>query len=1256
MDLYINPITVSFLSQAMILVCLAAYFFFAHWIPRRQSFDLYFSLSMFFHFVYAVFAFGEHAFYSGWDVVCVFSQDVALFWGSIFFVLSAYNYSPKSGLWKKEKIYVLIFFAVFFVQEFLICKERYYSVFALKLVVWRDTYSQLCLPLTYLWAVVVYYRHSLTIRKKSTFWGFLKWLFDTPKDRERKAARSFAWTAVVIGVVAIIGTAGDDFIPEIIQTPLISIGVMVSILSLELTYINNISDNSSYKTKFLGVSMVVFLIAINLTNWSVTMRAVHDLVANPDELQSAMNQPIQDGSGYRFELTPIEYAEGFDAAVYRDSKFVYKLTNLHEARSFRKGTIIAESSPQAIQLPFSFNFFDLSYTQIYPYNRGAIFFEPDIAGADMRWRYAERPMIVPVLTRVSFHDHNKQSPTSMMTWQTIGDEVIISWYMDAVESPVKKDIEFHVVLTHSAIEWHFVKFPLVNEPPLGQIEIPVWFSGLLPGSLKEKGYRAPENFVLENYNTHWIKPTGFVQDNALSAKEFMHSYSQPFALLSLGGGVLVVWLMNIFINKNISTPLNELKLTLNQLNQGNLGVRAKAFFPDEFGFFARTFNRMADSIQSNTKALQLEHERLEQQVIFRKHELKKQIQERSQIVQALKLNEQKMSTLLNNMNGVAYKRSSRQGKFPFSFVRGRCRQMTGLEPGEFFDSGGLRFDDLINFQDRAFFDAELCRCVEEKKTLALRYKFTKPTGENRCFWDQARPVFDQNGSFRFFEGLITDVTEESDAEESLEIAKAAAETANDAKNVFLTHMSHEIRTPLNAVLGYSQILLRDSDLPVNYREPVQMIEASGSHLIALIDDILDFSKIESGLIELRESAFDLGVVCKVLDGWFSDRCDLQNIRWHSEMPHPNQWFVTGDESKLRQTLLNLLSNAVKFTSVGEISFRVFQPVEGRDIWRFEIHDTGYGISEEAHKVIFEPFVQHEAGFQKGGTGLGLAIASRHVELMGGRLGLISELGVGSTFHFEIPLPKLVWAQEPSLERTIFSDSRYSDGVTVAGFRKLPAGVHLTALIVDDIEVNRDVINESLKRMGVRTWEAQDGRSAVDFATGQGNGLDVIFMDIRMPILNGVDAMKEIRRRLPGQKPFIVAFSASILGQEKKDFIAAGFDELLTKPFRFQDLELLIEKIIGKPLIADAETLKNKGTESSSIRDAEGIQDQEKFEVSDEMRTSLLVAAENGQVTELDRLLRLLAMSDPGAEEWVRHQRKLIQKLDLIKLAELIRNL
>ena len=1256
MDLYINPITVSFLSQAMILVCLGAYFFFAHWVPRRQPFDLYFSLSIFFHFVYTVFAFGEHAFYSGWDVVCLFTQDGALFWGAIFFVLSAYMYSPKSGLWKKEKAYVLLFFTAFFVQEIFVYWERYYSIFALKLVFWRDTYTQLCLPLTYLWALVVYYRQSLTPRKKSNARGFLKWLFNTPIDRERRAARSFAWTAVIIGFVAIIGTAGDDFIPEMIQTPLISIGVMVSILSLELTYINNISENSSYKTKFLGVSMVVFLIAISLTNWSVTMRAVHDLLANPDELHNAMNQPIQDGSGYRFELTPLEHAEGIDDVDYQDSNFVYKLTNLHEARSFRKGTIIQEDYSQAIQLHFSFNFFDRSYTQIYPYNRGAILFEPGIAGADMRWRYGERPMIVPALTRVSFHDHNIESPTSMMTWQANGDEVIISWFMDAEESPVKKDIEFHVVLTHSAIEWHFVKFPLVNEPPLGQIEIPVWFSGLLPGPLNEKGYSAPENLVLENYDTHWIKPTGFVQDNALFGKEFIHSYSQPFAFLSLGGGVLVVWLMNIFINKNISTPLNELQVALGQLNQGNLGVRAKALFPDEFGFFARTFNRMADSIQNNTKALELEHERLEQQVISRKLELKKQIRERSQIVQALKLNERKMSTLLNNINGVAYKRSSRHGKFPFAFVRGRCLQMTGLAPEEFFNSGGLRFDDHINFQDRVFFGAELSRCVEEKRTLALRYKFTKPTGENCCFWDQARPVFDQSGAFRFFEGLITDVTEESEAEESLEIAKAAAETANDAKNVFLNHMSHEIRTPLNAVLGYSQILLRDSGLPGNYREPVHMIEASGSHLIALIDDILDFSKIESGLIELRESAFDLGAVCKVLDGWFSDRCALQNIRWRSEMPESNRWFVTGDESKLRQALLNLLSNAVKFTSEGEVSFRVFQPLKRRDIWRFEIQDTGYGISEEAHQIIFEPFVQHEAGFQKGGTGLGLAIASRHVELMGGRLGLSSKLGVGSTFYFEIPLPNLVQGGEPHLEKSTFSNSRYSEEATVEGFKKLPFGVHLNALIVDDIEVNRDVISEALKQMGVRAWQVKDGQSAVDFTTAKGEGLDLIFMDIRMPRLNGVDAMKEIRRRLPGAKPFIVAFSASTLGQEKQDFIEAGFDEFLAKPFRFQDLESIIEKVIGKSLIVDTEILKNNGSEMSPVCADEGTQDQEKFAVSDEMRTSLLAAAENGQATELDQLLSQLSMSGPGAEAWVHHQRKLVQNLDLMKLAELIRDL
>ncbi len=1266
MEILITPISVSFLTQALILAALAGYFFVGHWLPRRRPFDLHHSLFIFFHFLYTFFGALEQGLYGGWDIVALFSQDVVLFFGSVFFVLSAYHYSLGNGLWKKEKKWVYLYILIFATQEGFVYYERYWTLFYERKVNWRSFENELLLPITYFWAVIVYYRQSLSLVSKhdnlkgsqriswlSKVAGAILELFRYPNTRELRAARLFAGAALIPGVVAVIEMLGDRILLEVLIDPLIAIGVMLTIIVWVLTYINHISENSSYKTKFLGISMILFLMAINLTCWSVTMSAVLRESKDPDGAVDSLRNPIQSGTGYRFNLEVMEGAEG------RDQVYGYSAERLapDEVRSFTPGIIIHESSPQPIELPFILRFFGKEYRTIFPYNRGAIFLDGIIDGSDMRWRYSERPLIVPALMRKVFHEYGERAEKQKMTRKIVENQMVISWFMGREYSGYDEGIEFHVVLSHSAIEWHFVKFPVMNEPPIGQVEIPVWYSGLLPGKPADSKWISPENVDLGAESTFHVPANGFVQDNTLDARKFIHGYAAPFAVLGLVGGAFVCWLMNLFLYQIISKPLASMESTLRRINQGEIGLRAQVFFSDEFGYFAKIFNRMADSIQNNTRALIQEKERLEEQVDLRKEELMRQIQERSRLASAHESNQQKMTMLLSNLTGAAYQKSVDEYGYSLIYMSEGCSAVFGYTADELSSGKRRGLHSLIHEDDRKEYEKQLLKSRDEGVSYSEQYRFRRMDGEWRWALDEGRPVFYPNGEFRFFEGLINDVTQENQAKLSLELAKQKAESANRAKGVFVGYMSHEIRTPLNAILGYSQLLLREPTLPANYREPVEMIEISGAHLMALIDDILDFSKIQSGQSELRPVVFDIVSLCKILDGWFVERCASKGLRWQVVGPAAEKCFVHGDESKLRQVLLNLLSNSIKFSNEGTVTLRVAENPDKPGIWRFEVSDTGPGIPESAQQKIFEPFVQHDAGISKGGTGLGLAIASRHVELMGGKLQLESKVDKGATFYFEIALSKLDAGPDTLSSKKSLISHPYAvtDSEKV---RTLPEGVTLRAMIVDDVQVNREVMQESLARIGVQTWSARDGQEAIELLADLDCKIDVIFMDIRMPRMDGKTALKKIQSQLPGEKPSVIAFSASTLEQEQKELLDIGFDGFFPKPFRFVDLESLIAKLINAPLVVggnEAGIQRSMDVDGErdwiDVRSASG-----EAEISASLLNEMMQAIDYGQITELDRLLNQYSEQGDLQGKWVSKNRKHLQRLELSRLKEELQKL
>ncbi len=332
----------------------------------------------------------------------------------------------------------------------------------------------------------------------------------------------------------------------------------------------------------------------------------------------------------------------------------------------------------------------------------------------------------------------------------------------------------------------------------------------------------------------------------------------------------------------------------------------------------------------------------------------------------------------------------------------------------------------------------------------------------------------------------------------LEKTKLEAEAANHAKSAFLANMSHEIRTPLNAILGYCQILRRHIDFNDRQISEVKALAQNGEQLLALINDVLDLSKIEAGRMELQNSDFDLTGLIENVSKTFEMRCKEKALDWRVEwQPAPPSTFVVhGDEGKLRQVLNNLLSNAVKFTDAGEIVLRLVTTPSGNGVSRVAFHviDTGIGIAVEDQAKIFRAFDQITSDEAREGTGLGLPIAQKHVVLMGGHLGVISTPGDGSQFFFTLPF-------------TPDSESVVAISEDADLFIHLAEETPVKALVVDDVDDNRAVLARLLQDLGVEVQTAEHGGQVLHRLAA--HGPDIVFMDIRMRVVDGLSAVREI---------------------------------------------------------------------------------------------------------------------------------------------------
>lgn len=416
--------------------------------------------------------------------------------------------------------------------------------------------------------------------------------------------------------------------------------------------------------------------------------------------------------------------------------------------------------------------------------------------------------------------------------------------------------------------------------------------------------------------------------------------------------------------------------------------------------------------------------------------------------------------------------------------------------------------------------------------------------------------------------VATDISEAKRAEEALREAKEAAEAANRAKSTFLATMSHELRTPLNAILGFTQLMERDTVLVPRQREFLATINRSGEHLLDLINDVLEMSKIEAGQIVLHPSSFDLHHCLRTLQEMFKIRAQGKGLSLHFEIGSEVPQYVLTDEGKLRQVLINLLGNAVKFTNQGGVALRlqtqqVTEPDQQSVRLIFEVQDTGRGIPPEETQQLFQPFVQATRGAQsQEGTGLGLAISRQFVQLMGGEISLASQVGQGSCFRFEIP----VHCVESPTEKSEPDGRCRPVGLA-------PGQPSYRILVVDDKPDNQASLIQLLQMVGFETQAASDGQEAI--AQWQQWQPHLIWMDMRMPVLDGYQATRQIRhleQAQPSTSPTIIlALTASAFEEQRRSILSAGCDDWVCKPFREQVIFEKMATYLGVKYL-DAEPL------------------------------------------------------------------------------------
>ncbi len=511
-------------------------------------------------------------------------------------------------------------------------------------------------------------------------------------------------------------------------------------------------------------------------------------------------------------------------------------------------------------------------------------------------------------------------------------------------------------------------------------------------------------------------------------------------------------------------------------------------------------------------------------------------------------------------------------------------------PAQEFQFTLSKLKALVHPQDKERVFGEIFDHLYRHIPYEAEYRWQTKSGRYIWIGIRGQAEWDELGNPLRMAGSITDITARKIAEIELQHAMLASEAANRAKSTFLANMSHELRTPLNAILGFVQLMQGDTQISQNQRDKLDIVNRNGEHLLHLINDVLSISKIESNQIFLQENTCDFYQLLELLKQTFLFRANAKGISLNFEYTSEVPQYIETDEVKLRQVLTNFLDNAIKFTAKGDVTLRVIKKEEGRSkkeeggieliseigglpgvlrelddrdttavfstnesnrlntpiirdnlppssplFLQFEIEDTGSGISPDELDLLFEPFVQTESGRTSGqGTGLGLIISRRFIQLMGGDITVESQPSKGTIFRFHILIqlgnPERLFQNQPTKR--------------IIGLA--PNQPTYRILVVEDVAESRQLLVDLLTSLGLEVAEAADGATAVDL--WENFAPHLIWMDIRLPVLDGYKATRQIRAHPQGENTIIIAISASVFDEDRQRILAAGCNDFVPKPF------------------------------------------------------------------------------------------------------------
>ncbi len=608
-------------------------------------------------------------------------------------------------------------------------------------------------------------------------------------------------------------------------------------------------------------------------------------------------------------------------------------------------------------------------------------------------------------------------------------------------------------------------------------------------------------------------------------------------------GVILLSFVSVYfsaarLQRLISDPILDLARTAFAVSsERDYSLRAKKRNDDEIGFLFDRFNEMLGQIQERDIALQQARESLEVRVQERTLDLKKEIVQKTAAQEKLQHSLKELEDLKFALDQHAIvARTDERGIITFANDK-------FCSVSQFTREELLGQDHRIvnsNYHSKEFF-AGLWKAIKSGEVWKGEIKNRAKDGS--FYWVDSTivPFRDGLGKPKQFIVIRMDITGLKRIEEELRAAKDAAEGASRAKSEFLANMSHEIRTPMNGIIGMTELAL-DTQLTIEQREYLNMVRTSGASLLTLINDILDFSKIEAGKLDLDVSDFSLrqsiGETLKAL-GFRAHQKGLE-LAWRVAPDVPD--YLAGDASRVRQVLVNLVGNAVKFTDRGEIVVEIErdpQSTQAMVVLHFCVRDTGIGIAKQKQDMIFGAFTQADSSTTRkyGGTGLGLAITRRLVDLMGGKLWLKSEPGVGSAFHFTIRFE--VASAQPA--------SDYPDPKILS---------HASILVVDDNETNRIILVEMLGRWGMQVATAKGAGEALEILARSGNRephFSAVISDLQMPDMDGFEFVENIRKSVQFGRIPVLMLSSSAQQVEHERCRKLGISAYLAKPIQPSEL-------------------------------------------------------------------------------------------------------